>query len=166
MISNIKKKEKTNVFPDLIFQTLSLFNSNHHKTIRVFISLKTLSFKCWKKNMCDFYIPKIENSLIWRKKPHSSWLFYYYEEKKSRIKKSRNQIMQWTPTSFFMFDTFVPYKPKARSRLCRLCSWRISSIRRTRSLEHSSCVTAKIRVKNLRWLYFLEFPVTSVTFTL
>ena len=119
-----------------------------------------------KKNMCDFYVPKIENSLIWRKKTHSSWLFYYYEEKKSRIKKSRNQIMQWTPTSFFMFDTFVPYKPKARSRLCRLCSWRISSIRRTRSLEHSSCVTAKIRVKNLRWLYFLEFPVTSVTFTL
>lgn len=42
-----------------------------------------------------------------------------------------------------MFETEVPYNPKARSRLCRLCSRRISSIRRIRSRDAPSRVTAE-----------------------
>lgn len=42
-----------------------------------------------------------------------------------------------------MFETVVPYTPKARSRLCRLCSRRISSIRRIRSRDAPSRVTAE-----------------------
>lgn len=47
-----------------------------------------------------------------------------------------------------MFDTLVPYNPKARSRLCRLCSRRISSICRIRSRDATSWVTAEKEKKN------------------
>lgn len=47
-----------------------------------------------------------------------------------------------------MFETVVPYTPKARSRLCRLCSRRISSICRIRSRDAPSRVTAEKGKKN------------------
>lgn len=54
-----------------------------------------------------------------------------------------------------MFETVVPYTPKARSRLCRLCSRRISSICRIRSRDAPSRVTAEKGKKTIKTFYKL-----------
>lgn len=87
-----KKNEKTCISGFDISNVISLTE----------ITIRQLEFSFhWKqcplnvgeKNMRDFYVPKIENSLIWRKKrPIRVDYLTIMKKKKSRIKKSNNAV--------------------------------------------------------------------------